>query len=64
MEDVKTFLRILGLLLTLGPLFFIDIPSLLMGLPSLVYTQAFMKTLDIAVIDGRFLMVALSDIIL
>ena len=30
-EDVKTFLRILGLLITLGPLFIMDIPSSFMG---------------------------------
>ena len=31
-EDVKTFLKILRLLLTLGPLFIMDIPSSMMGL--------------------------------
>jgi hypothetical protein len=33
-EDVKAFLRILGLLLTLGLLFIMDVPSSFMGFPS------------------------------
>ena len=45
-EDVKTFLRILEFLLTLGPLFFMDIPSWLIGFTifGLHTAQAFMRT--------------------